>query len=91
MFTDYCVPNYYLPKKWTEFLSSDVYQRLADCKSLKSDIVKLAQAKLAFEKNSHQNYGAEDALVYILELFDCNSIDCDLTKEEYESILSSIV
>lgn len=75
---------------WIDLLSGSTHERLANCTSRKEDIRELVQAKYTFRKASHPEYQPEDALVYILELFDCNSIDCDLTKEEYESILSSI-
>ena len=79
-------------KNWTEFLSSDVYSRLANCCSLKQDILPLAQARWSWLKHiKATGYVKEDALVYVLELIDCNSVFIDLTKAEYNDILNGII
>ena len=78
--------------KWTWRLKSDVYERLCNCRSKKADILPLTQARWSCmkEQEKYKLFSKEDALVYILELLDSNSIDCDLTKDEYEEILDSV-
>ena len=79
-------------KKWTDFLSSEVYSRLANCCSLKQDILPLAQARWSWLKHiKATGYVKEDALVYALELLDCNSQFFYLTRDEYDDILNSII
>ena len=79
-------------KKWTELLSSSVYSRLANCYSTKEDVLPLAQARWAWLKRiKATGYCKEDALIYVLELLDCNSVNVDLTREEYDDILNSII
>lgn len=75
---------------WTDRLPSDVYRRLANCRSYKEDIVPLAQAKWA-SKKAVPGYTKEDALIQILELLDSNSQPFDLTRREYDDILSEII
>lgn len=77
-------------KKWTDLLDQDVYNRLANCKSKKSDILPLAQAKWGFLKNK-PGFQKEDALIAVLELLDCNSCYIDLTAEDYNNILFQII
>ena len=76
-------------KKWTEFLSEDVYNRLAACRSTKSDILPLAKAKWAAIRHK-EGFTPEDALVAVLELLDCNGCYFDLTTDEYNDILDCI-
>lgn len=78
-----------MSNKWTDSLNESVWQRLANCTSIKKDIEPLTQARWNFIKNK-EGYTKEDALIYVLELLDCNSIDVDMTKDEYNSILQSI-
>ncbi len=79
-------------KKWTDLLSSAVYSRLANCYSTKEDVLPLAQARWAWLKHiKATGYVKEDALVYVLELLDSNSVDIDLTRDEYDDILNSII
>ena len=80
----------YTPK-WTDYLDSDVRQRLGNCNSRKSDIVPLTQAKWAVLKNKPGNWTKEDALVQVLELLDSNSRYFDLTREEYDDILDEVL
>lgn len=77
--------------KWTDFLDPDVYERLGNCRSLKSDIPALVNAKWASLKESgkdKEGFDKEDALVYVLELLDCNGQDfgADLTTDEYNDL-----
>lgn len=76
--------------KWTDFLDGEVYERLCNCCSLKSDILPLAQAKWTTLKNK-SGFEKEDALVAVLEQLDCNSCFFDLSSDEYDIILSSII
>ena len=77
-------------KSWTDSLAQDVYQRLANCRSLKSDILPLAQAKWAAIKNK-KGFTKEDALVAVLELLDSNGAVFGLTQTEYDDILNGII
>ena len=57
-------------KKWVEFLPEDVYQRLANCNSMKSDIPVLVNAKWRSYRESSkdkQGFTKEDALIEVLE------------------------
>ena len=77
-------------RKWTDFLSEEVYNRLAACRSTKEDVPPLAKAKWAILQHK-EGFTPEDALVSILELLDCNSCNFDLTIDEYNDILSEII
>ena len=77
------------PRKWTDTLSKDVYVRLCNCRSKKSDILPLAQARWDYIKG-RQGWEKEDALVSTLELLDDNSCSFDLTCDEYDEILGKI-
>ena len=77
-------------KKWTDLLEAGVYVRLCECRSRKEDILPLAQAKWATIK-SNPDYTKADALVEVLDLLDCNSQFFDLTRDEYDDILNSII
>ena len=72
-------------KKWTDLLEEGVSVRLAECRSRKSDILPLAQAKWATIKND-PDFTKEDALVQILDLLDSNDQFFDLTKAEYDGL-----
>lgn len=74
---------------WTDSLPEDVYNRLANCRSRKSDILTLANAKWNYIKKSGK-YAKEDALIQVLELLDCNCCDYELTMDEYNEILDCI-
>ena len=77
-------------KKWTDFLSEEVYNRLAACRSIKADILPLAKAKWTILQHK-EGFAPADALVSILELLDCNSCYIDLTIDEYNDIISQII
>lgn len=85
-----CVIEVSTMAKWTDYLSSDVYSRLCRCASLKSDILPLAQARWTTLKTKPW-FRKEDALVAVLELLDCNNNYFDLTHDEYDDILTSIL
>ena len=76
--------------KWVNLLDEHVRERLGNCASRKSDILPLAQAKWATIKNN-PGYTKEEALVYVLEILDCNSQFFDLTRNEYDDIIGSII
>lgn len=76
-------------KKWTDLLNEEVYIRLANCTSVKRDILPLTQAKWTFLKDNGK-YDKEDILVSILDLLDSNGRFMDLSKNEYADILASI-
>ena len=74
---------------WTERLSKDVVERLEDCRTIKSDLPALVNAKWGHYKDlGKEKHGLtkEDALVAVLELLDCNSCSFDLTIDEYNDL-----
>lgn len=78
-------------KNWTERLSGDVCNRLANCRSRKEDLPELVNAKWASMKEQgkdQEGFTKEDALVSILELLDCNGqwSLTDMTREEYDEL-----
>lgn len=76
-------------KKWIDFLPEDVYQRLANCNSVKSDIPALVGAKWReYRELGKDKCGLtkEDALISVLELLYCNSCDIELTSDEYQEL-----
>lgn len=64
-------------------LSSAQYERLCDCISLRADIPAIARCFMLA-----RNLEPEDALVAALEHLDCNSQSFDLSREEYDEIIS---
>lgn len=75
--------------KWINHLPEEVYIRLCNCKTRKSDLPTLVDAKwLSYKENgkAEQGFTKEDALVAVLELLDCNSCSFDLTKDEYDEL-----
>lgn len=76
-------------KKWTDYLSEDVYSRLCNCQTRKSDLPNLVNAKwssLIDAGKDKAGFTKEDALIAVLELLDCNSCCFDLTAEEYNNL-----
>jgi len=75
--------------KWINVLPEDVYRRLCACHTRKSDIKTLVDAKWSYYKETGKDkigFTKEDALISVLELLDCNSIDVDITKDEYNEL-----
>lgn len=73
-------------KRWTDYLDEGVYTRLANCRTIKSDIPRLVNAKWHSYKQAgkdQKGFTKEDALVAVLELLDENSCSFDLTQDEY--------
>lgn len=76
-------------KTWTDRLPEDVHNRLCNCCSRKSDLEILVSAKWAAwieEGRKEQGFTKEDALVYILDLLDCNGQFFDLSRGEYDAL-----
>lgn len=76
-------------KKWTDNLPDDVYDRLRNCRTIRSDLPTLVNSLwLGYKDEGKDKRGfvKEDALVSILELLDCNSCSFDLTEEEYNEL-----
>lgn len=76
-------------KRWTDSLPADVYNRLCNCHSRRSDIetlvnVKWAAMVVAGKKDA--GFTKEDALVSILDLLDSNGQFFDLTRAEYDAL-----
>ena len=75
--------------KWTDNLPEDVYNRLCNCCSRKSDLETLVNVKWAAMVEGGkkaQGFTKEDALVSILDLLDCNGQFFDLTPAEYDAL-----
>lgn len=75
--------------KWYDELEQEVYDRLGYCRTIKRDLIPLTQARWNFIKEK-PGFVKEDALVYVLELLDCNNCYIDLTSDEYDQILQEI-
>lgn len=75
-------------KEWTDLLPQDVYIRLCNCTTIKSDLPELLKAKWNFKKTS--GVDKETILISILELLECNNRDFDLTKEEFNDLLKEV-
>lgn len=78
--------------KWMDMLNEDVYRRLGNCRSIKSDIAKMVDAKWAWYRETGKDkkgFTREDALISILELLDSNGqYDLtDLSEEEYNELM----
>lgn len=73
-------------KKWTDYLTSDVYTRLCDCTTIRGDIAELTNAKWRLYQDKgmdKQGFTKEDALIAVLELLDSNSRFFDISSDEY--------
>lgn len=74
---------------WTDNLPTDVYHRLCECRSRRSDLewlVNVKWATMVAEGMKERGFTKEDALVSILDLLDCNNQFFDLTRGEYDSL-----
>lgn len=75
--------------RWTDGLPADVYARLGDCNTVKSDLPILVNTKWNYYKavgKDKNGFIKEDALVSVLETLDCNGIYIDLTADEYNEL-----
>ena len=55
-----------------------------------------SQRKINTKKNESINecyvgYTKEDALVFVLEMLDCNGCSIDMTRDEYDCVLAQII
>lgn len=78
-----------MANRWTDRLNSEVYGRLCNCRSRKSDLEALVNARWAWLRDQgkdRQGYTREDALVQVLEIVDCNGQCIDLTVDEYDEL-----
>lgn len=85
--------NESLDEGWQDYLSSDVYNRLANCTTTKDDLRELVNAKWASYKEQGKDkkgFTKEDALVSVLELLDSNGIDTDMTIDDYNDLKESL-
>lgn len=76
-------------KDWKDYLSNEVYIRLCDCRTIRSDIPQLVNAKWKSYQESgkaDKGFTKEDCLIAILELLESNSCYFDLTEDEYKEI-----
>jgi len=76
-------------RRWTDYLPSDVYDRLCNCSTTSQDISVLTDAKwrrMIDLGKDREGFIKEDALVFVLELLDSNGIDTEMDKETYESL-----
>ena len=76
--------------KWTEYLQADVLGRLNACRTRKRDLENLVNAKWAAMVDAgkdKEGFTKEDALVFVLELLDCNGLCFDLKHSEYNSLI----
>lgn len=85
-----CYANASGRKHWTDYLPTDAYERLCECRNVKNDIPVLVNARYAWLQSREQSkhFTKEDALVYVLELLDCNSQWklTELDKETYDAL-----
>ena len=80
-------------KSWTELLPDNVYNRLCNCCSRKTDIPILLDARWQWAQDTgrdKQGYTKEDCLTYVLELLDSNGLEdiTDLAPIEWENLLN---
>ncbi len=74
---------------WTDRLDTGVYERLCNCRSRKSDIEPLTNAKWAAMKEAgkdKQGFTKEDALISVLELLESNNTPYDLSLDDYDAL-----
>ena len=76
-----------MKKKWTDYLSEEVYIRLCECRTIKADIPELVKSKW---KTMEYPYTKEDALIAVLEHVECNGCDFELTLDEYKELKNSL-
>jgi len=76
-------------RTWADYLPEDVRNRLCNCCIRRSDLEILVNAKwrkMVEDGRKEQDFTKEDALVYILDLLDCNGNSFDLSHAEYDSL-----
>ena len=75
---------------WKRNLEKEIYYRLAQCSTIKEDLIPLVQARWDYIKHDCM-CGKDDAIEFIMELLECNGIDFGLTEIEYDEILNQII
>lgn len=77
--------------RWIDYLPHAVYIRLANCQTTTGDLPTLLDAKWRWAQDTGHYNGCtkEDLLVDILDLLDCNGLDCvtELTQEEWDALV----
>ncbi len=79
---------------WVKSLPDEVFQRLGNCQSRKSDIETLVNVKwsdMVKKGKKEQGFTKEDALISVLELLVCNDQYFDLTEDECNELSQDIV
>lgn len=78
-------------KHWTDYLSHNVYMRLAQCQTTKADLPILLDAKWqwAQDTNHYSGYTKGDILADILGILDRNGLYnvTELTMEEWMNLV----
>ena len=79
------------PTHWTEYLPCTVYVRLGECRTKKTDLPILLEAKWKWAQDTgrYSDYTKEDFLVDILDLLDCNGLYSvtEFTHEEWNNLV----
>ena len=73
-----------MKKKWTDYLSEDVYIRLCECRTIKADIPELVKCKW---KTMEYPFTKEDALIEVIDLVYANCCFIELTTEEWDELI----
>ena len=73
-----------MKKKWTDYLSEEVYVRLCECRTIKADIPELMESKW---KTMEYPFTKEDALIWIIDLVYMNDCFIELTTEEWDELI----
>ena len=73
-----------MKKKWTDYLSENVYIRLCECRTIKADIPELVKCKWA---TMEYPCTKEDALIWIIDLVYMNDCFIELTTEEWDELI----
>lgn len=81
----------YQTKNWADSLPKDVYNRLANCCTRKSDLLILLETLWNWAQNTghYDGYTKEDHLINILNLLDANGQEfiTDLTVDEWTDLI----
>lgn len=79
-----------MKKRWVNNLPEDVYLRLCECRSVKSDLPILVDTRWKWmqEQGFCGNRSKADAVDLVLELLDCNFQEylTELTTAEYQEL-----
>ena len=75
-------------KHWTDGLETDIYNRLCDCRTIRSDIPALFKAM--WKNNENKDLTKSDVLISVFELLDCNNRFFDLSEKEFDDIIKEV-